>query len=235
MVRKKTNNEFIKQVSDAVGDEYEFMEPYIDAMTKLKVIHHHCNHVYHVRPHDFISGGSRCPNCRTYKKKTHDDYVKQMYDKHGDEFIVMSKYRGSKSKVDILHKPCGKVSSKGAAGALSHKGCVYCSALRRSGHNHYKYNPDMSDEERASRENQRGLILKWSKEIYERDDYTCKKCNKRGIKLNAHHINSWDKYPDERFNIDNGITLCVDCHKEFHMNYGYGSNDRKQFDKFINK
>lgn len=235
MARRKTNEEFIEQVNDQVGNEYEFLEPYINAKTKLRVVHCYCNHVYQVTPDDFVNSGNRCPNCQINKKKTHDDFVKQMYDKHGDEFIVVGKYRGGKSKVDILHKVCGKVSSREATGALRYKGCMYCGTLRRSGHNHYKYNPDMSNEERLSRENQRGLIMKWSKEVYERDDYICKKCGKRGNKLNAHHINSWDKHPDERFNIDNGITLCVDCHKEFHMNYGYGSNDRKQFDKFINK
>lgn len=56
----------------------------------------------------------------------------------------------------------------------------------------------------------------WRSSVFERDNYTCKACNERGNKLNAHHIKSWADYKEERFNIDNGITLCVECHKKIH-------------------
>lgn len=59
----------------------------------------------------------------------------------------------------------------------------------------------------------------WRKKVYERDNYTCQHCNKVGGKLNAHHIKEWCNYVDLRFDIDNGITLCHNCHKNTH-NYG---------------
>lgn len=53
----------------------------------------------------------------------------------------------------------------------------------------------------------------WREAIFKRDDYTCIWCNKRGVTLNADHIKPFAYFPELRFAIDNGRTLCVDCHK----------------------
>ncbi len=52
--------------------------------------------------------------------------------------------------------------------------------------------------------------------VYERDNFICQHCGARGGKLNAHHVLRWRDYPDLRFDIQNGITLCVECHKKIH-------------------
>jgi len=53
----------------------------------------------------------------------------------------------------------------------------------------------------------------WRKMIYKRDGYRCVICGKTGGKLNAHHIRSWKDFPELRFDIDNGITMCQSCHE----------------------
>lgn len=57
----------------------------------------------------------------------------------------------------------------------------------------------------------------WRIAVFERDDYTCQECGRRGGgKLNAHHILPYGDWKDPGFslNIKNGITLCEDCHRE---------------------
>ena len=68
--------------------------------------------------------------------------------------------------------------------------------------------------------NQKGRASKeyadWRKAVFIRDDFTCQKCGIKGGKLNAHHIKTWATYPDLRYDVTNGITLCSKCHKELH-------------------
>jgi hypothetical protein len=55
---------------------------------------------------------------------------------------------------------------------------------------------------------------KWRKCVFDRDDYTCQACGERGGKLQADHELPFALYPDLRFEVLNGRTLCVPCHKK---------------------
>jgi hypothetical protein len=57
--------------------------------------------------------------------------------------------------------------------------------------------------------------LEWSQAVFARDGYRCVDCGAKG-KLQAHHKRSWAEYPALRFDLDNGETLCVDCHAGRH-------------------
>lgn len=56
--------------------------------------------------------------------------------------------------------------------------------------------------------------IAWRKAVFERDDYTCQACGIRGVKLEADHDLPFQFFPDLRFELLNGRTLCVPCHRK---------------------
>jgi hypothetical protein len=75
----------------------------------------------------------------------------------------------------------------------------------------------------------------WRSDIFTRDSFTCQNCLISGHEIHPHHIKSFsdilDEYKiktlrealecEELWNINNGITLCRDCHK---LTKSYGRN-----------
>lgn len=98
-----------------------------------------------------------------------------------------------------------------------------------------RWNPELSMENRALHGNRDYLpeTHEWRKNVYSRDRWTCQACGYKGKKIIAHHKESWGSNKELRFDIDNGGTCCVPCHKEFHTEYGYGNNTTTQWDEFI--
>lgn len=62
----------------------------------------------------------------------------------------------------------------------------------------------------------RARFIPLAREIYERDSFCCVWCSKTGKKLNAHHLETWSANPDKRFDKNNLVTLCRDCHHTVH-------------------
>lgn len=92
----------------------------------------------------------------------------------------------------------------------------------------------LTDENRKMRNST--FYKNWRRKVWERDNYTCQECKARSCKgrpvyLSAHHIKSWAMYPDLRFDISNGLTLCKDCHKKtnnFASNFRGKNNNYKK-------
>lgn len=74
--------------------------------------------------------------------------------------------------------------------------------------------------------------VRWADHIRRRDHFTCVICGRKGVAVNAHHLNAWASHPDERYDVDNGVTLCVFHHEDFHEKYGKGKNTKEQFEEY---
>lgn len=55
----------------------------------------------------------------------------------------------------------------------------------------------------------------WREAVYKRDNFTCVLCGSdKSGNLEADHIKSFSSHPELRFAIDNGRTLCRECHRK---------------------
>lgn len=70
----------------------------------------------------------------------------------------------------------------------------------------------------------------WREAVFERDNYTCQDCQQWGGRLHADHIKPFAWFPELRFDLSNGRTLCIECHKKT-PTYGRGSFKFKQHEK----
>jgi len=69
--------------------------------------------------------------------------------------------------------------------------------------------------------------------VFKRDNYTCQRCKIRWWRLEAHHIENFSSKCELRYNTNNWIALCKNCHKMFHSIYGIKNNSKTQLSSFI--
>lgn len=73
----------------------------------------------------------------------------------------------------------------------------------------------------------------WRDKVISRDG-VCQCCG--GSKhLQAHHVFGYKNNKDLRVDDENGITLCVFCHKKYHSYYGLGNANPRDLVKFIRR
>jgi hypothetical protein len=100
---------------------------------------------------------------------------------------------------------------------ISEKKKEHAAQLRKEGKRHWNYKNGNYTSDKVRSNATLSLDYKnWRTAVYIRDDYTCQDCKVKGGKLNAHHKLKWKDYPEYRYAVDNGITLCFICHHKRH-------------------
>jgi len=180
------------------------------------------------------TNGKRCKDCaKKYigvKKRLDINVYKNKLE--SKNFEILSEFKTTRDRVKLKCKKCGyvyepivnNIANKG-------KGCPKCTIPRGESHPNWKGGVRVQRKYRDCIDIEHRI---WSKKVKERDNYTCRACNRRYVELQSHHILSYKNYPDKRYDINNGVTLCTKCHIEFHKTYGYFNFDFIDLINFIN-
>jgi len=175
-----------------------------------------------------------CPRCQTEFKKAYKQALKTKHCKPCNNILRPKKckkgknnpFYGKKHTKETIKSLSGKSNSnwKGGLPYCQHKDCTaqlsdarssYCMKHQQLGKRNPNWNPTYN---RAIREQLRinPEYIQWAKDVKARDNYTCQHCGVTNTTLHSHHIKLFSKYPDLRYDLDNGLTLCKPCHFKVH-------------------
>ena len=150
------------------------------------------------------------------KKPKNWDTIKQLFEKHGKtkgSFIagISWEERYGKDKAEEMRTSVS-VRFKNKKQSIGQREAKRKSQLGRNGSN---WQGGKTKENYRSHRPSDLRLKVWRGAVFKRDNYVCQKCGISGVYMEADHIKEWADYPELRYIINNGQTLCKDkCHKQ---------------------
>lgn len=131
--QEKNKREFYRKFSmKPYSMEYTFLSDYQKSNKKIKVQHKICGKPFFMTPNKLVNG-QQCSNkecvgkrIREGKMKSIEQFDKELIIKWNGEFIAVGEYRGSKEKVNVFHKRCGKIIDAYPNNLLKGHDCKVC-------------------------------------------------------------------------------------------------------------
>lgn len=159
-------------------------------------------------------GGAKKLKCPICKK----DFLrfKSWVNKDNKKTNYCSAKCSFKSKKSVLKKKCKICLKQFEVRKSEASKYVTCSTPRcRKKNKLGKNNPNWKHGRGGEkRDRSTKKYREWRTAVFERDGYACVFGGKaHGKELQADHIRPWAYFPTLRFNVDNGRTLCVECHR----------------------
>jgi len=122
------------------------------------------------------------------------------------------------------------------SGRVKSCGCLRSENMKRIGvhlrdHEHGNWKGGISSERQKLMAQK--IYKDWKLSVFKRDNFTCLKCGLKDNNLNTHHLANYEDNKEQALDLENGVTLCGECHRAFHAEYGRKNNTKDQFDKFM--
>lgn len=235
---RKPHEQFMKEFyeKNPNANNIKILNEYIKSDINMDCECKICDHQWSTTPSTLLRG-SNCPKCavieqHNQQRKTHEQFIKEMKIKHPN-IKILGEYIDNSTNIECECLIDGYKWSPTPNSLSNGHGCLQCSIRNNKGENSPRWNHNKTQEERED-DRSYSEYKEWIVSVYEKDNYTCQCCGQHGGKLNAHHKDGYNWCIERRIDIDNGVTLCEDCHKEFHRIYGKGNNTEQQFIEFIN-
>lgn len=194
------------------------------------------------RIYSMVNSGFKCPKCSAINRGE-----KQRKDLTGQKFGMLTvicmdeeKSHNSNKTYWFCKCDCGNPNLKSIAGTHLTLGNIRsCGCLEHpSGERNPNWKGGITPQRMLARSNSK--YEKWREAVYKKDWYTCQCCGEsHGIEKQAHHFYNFSENEELRYDVDNGITLCKNCHyttvpDSFHNLYGTTNNTPEQLEEYIN-
>ena len=183
----------------------------------------------------FKKGGTKSCGCLQKELVSNRCKRKIVIGKTYGKLTVLGEARSPSGRLRwrVKCEECGRELN--ATGRTIEYGCGKCPSCRQKGRNNPAWDETLTEEQRLKRRNWecKEDIEKWRKDVFERENYTCEKCGKKGGILNAHHKDGYHWNEERRADVSNGACLCEHCHKKFHSKYGLKYNTEEQYIAFL--
>lgn len=223
----------VEEVAHKAG--YNLLSKSYSYGKKLEV---QCKEKGHIKEisYNSLKKGQRCASCLGRGKHSLD-YVRSAFDKAGFTLLA-TEYVNGRTKMAAL---CTKGhQTKVTFTYLQQQGrgnCKTCADEMQKGANSPRWDASKTPAQRAKEAKAyRGkLATRWARSVKKRDDGICGYCNSAKKNMTAHHLNNWKFYPEQRYLLSNGVTLCRRCHVDFHKIYGKTGNTISQYESWLNQ
>lgn len=103
---KKSHKQFVTEVEDKLGSDYEVLGEYVEYHTPVLMRHNSesCdNYEWHVEPASLLSSDSKCPKCSGKYQWTTDEFIEKVESLVRDEYTVIGEYSTALSEIKFRH------------------------------------------------------------------------------------------------------------------------------------
>lgn len=109
-------------------------DDYINTRTPI-IIKCKCGNQYSTTYFSFINSKGQCQKCAyedigLQNTKTHEDFIKEVYNLVGDEYTILDKYTNAKIKIKIKHNKCGYIYKVTPDSFLQGTRCLKCASSK---------------------------------------------------------------------------------------------------------